>query len=88
MLLTSKLLSGIMLLLTKHLEVIDMKHTPYTLLKAALREKRITYRDISRLLKISTSAVSKKINGVSDFYVSEVMRMEEAFGLCNDFFIC
>lgn len=64
-----------------------MKHNPYNKLKAALREKRITYRDISCLLGISYSAVSKKINGVSDFYLSEVLCMEDSFGLNIQFFV-
>lgn len=65
-----------------------MKHRPYVRLKAALRSQKLTYREIGLLLGISESAVFRKINGVSDFYIDETQRMLEAYSLPLTLFLC
>lgn len=54
-------------------------HQPYSRLKGALREKGLTYDDISKTLGISETAVGFKINGTSDFYISEVDILRQTY---------
>jgi hypothetical protein len=51
-------------------------HEPYNKLKGALRERGMTYDDISKLLGISKATLCRKINGESDFYMSEADKLE------------
>lgn len=50
-------------------------HQPYNKLKGALRTLDLTYSDVAEALHISETSVSHKINGQSDFYLQEVIRM-------------
>ena len=61
-------------------------HDPYQKLKGALRERGLTYADVSKLLNISETAVGFKINGTSDFYISEVLIMLNAYKIKTDVF--
>jgi predicted transcriptional regulator len=49
--------------------------------KGILREKELTYADIAQALNISEAAVGLKINGYSDFYISEVEKIQEKYGI-------
>lgn len=51
-------------------------HEPYNKLKGAFRERGLTYNDVSKLLNISKATLCRKINGESDFYLSEANRLE------------
>lgn len=53
-------------------------HRPYSRLKGALREKDLSYGDVARILGISATSVCHKINGVSDFYLQEIMSLAKA----------
>lgn len=61
-------------------------HKPYNKLKGALRERGLTYADVSKLLNISETAVGFKINGTSDFYISEFVAMQNAYKIGTDIF--
>ena len=50
-------------------------HQPYQKLKGALRAHNLTYSDVAEILRISETSVSHKINGRSDFYLQEVIKM-------------
>lgn len=62
-------------------------HPPYNKLKGKLKEKELTYGDVAVILDISEVAVSHKINGTSDFYISEVRKMSDALGISNNIFL-
>jgi hypothetical protein len=63
------------------------KHKPYTALKRALAGKGIKYVDVAQLLGITENAIQLKINGTSDFYLSEQQKVCEAYALdANIFF--
>lgn len=62
-------------------------HKPYEKLKIVLRENNITYAEIAKELGVSESSVSQKINGVSDFYLSEVDILLEKYGICTEVFL-
>lgn len=61
-------------------------HPPYSKLKGFAREKGIKYLDIAALLGISTSTVSMKVNGYSDFYLGEVRVFNEKYNPPTDIF--
>lgn len=48
-----------------------MIHAPYNRLKGLLRTRNLTYSDLAELLNVSRATVSNKINGLSDFFLSE-----------------
>lgn len=60
-------------------------HEPYNKLKGALREREMTYNDVSQILQISKATLCRKINGESDFYLSEAEQLE-AQGFPRDIF--
>ncbi|MBS6956551.1 MAG: helix-turn-helix transcriptional regulator [Enterocloster asparagiformis] len=62
-------------------------HKPYNRLKGALRERGLTYSDIAKTLEISETAVGFKINGTSDFYVSEVELLCSKYKFTVDIFL-
>ena len=46
-------------------------HEPYNKLKGFMRENGIIYSHIAELLGVTQTTVSQKVNGQSDFTVSE-----------------
>lgn len=61
-------------------------HSPYNKFKGKLREKGLTYADVAKVLCISETSVNHKINGISDFYISEVKEISKAFNINKDIF--
>ena len=57
----------------------NLSHPPYDKLKGFLKEKGVTYRDIASLLGITPTSVTAKINGKSDFYVSEAQAIKNKY---------
>lgn len=47
-------------------------HEPYEKAKDVFAGKRVTYADIAALIGKTSIAVSNKMNGKSDFYISEI----------------
>ncbi|MEG1558424.1 MAG: transcriptional regulator [Oscillospiraceae bacterium] len=62
-------------------------HEPYNKLKGFALENGITYADIAKLLGITTSTVSMKINGFSDFYLNEQRLLKAKYGARDEFFL-
>lgn len=62
-------------------------HSPYNRLKGILKEKGITYGDVAKILNISETAVSYKINGLSDFYISQVDILQKHYGFNLNVFL-
>lgn len=62
-------------------------HKPYSKFKGKLREKSLTYSDVAKVLGISEVAISHKINGISDFYISEVEKISSAFEISQNIFL-
>ena len=63
-----------------------VKHQPYDKFRGKLIEMRITYKDVGKTLNISETAVGQKINGISDFYLTEVKKIKIAYGIEPDIF--
>ena len=57
------------------------RHAPYKEVKHALAGKGITYRDVAELLGITETTVQQKLNGTSDFYISEQVKICEKFSI-------
>ncbi|WP_160686219.1 helix-turn-helix transcriptional regulator [Clostridium sp. C2-6-12] len=52
----------------------------YSKLKGLMVEKRITQQELAEILKITGSALNYKINGKSDFSVTEAKLVSSFFG--------
>ena len=52
----------------------------YSKLKGLMVEKRITQQELALILKITASALNFKINGRSDFSVTEAKLVSSFFG--------
>jgi DNA-binding XRE family transcriptional regulator len=63
------------------------RHKPYNKLKGVLREKGITYLKLSQFLGISETSISHKVNGTSDFFLSEVNAMQVEYGFDTSIFL-
>lgn len=63
-----------------------MRHEPYAELKGLLYQKGITYEAAARAIHMSTTSFSDKINGRSDFFMVELIRLANAFDI-NPFII-
>lgn len=63
------------------------KHKPYVKLKEALKRRDLSYHDLSRLLNVSVTTVCNKINGKSDFLISEIFRIEQAYSIPRSVFL-
>lgn len=61
-------------------------HEPYQRLKDWLAENSLTYSDLASLLGVSASTVCAKMNGKSDFTLSEVNRIKTVFQLSDEVF--
>ncbi len=61
-------------------------HKPYAKFKGWLRSNNLTYRDIAILLGLSVATVSAKINGQSDFLLSEIGMMKKEYNLESNIF--
>lgn len=62
------------------------KHKPYNKFRGCLVEKRITYADVAKTLNITETSVGQKINGISDFYLTEVRKIESTYGIKPNIF--
>lgn len=61
-------------------------HKPYNKFKGWLTENGKTYKDVGELLGVSVTTVFNKINGKSDFLLSEVLRLEEEYNIDGSIF--
>ena len=62
-------------------------HKPYNRLKGFIRANGLTYKDIANTLGLTTSTVSMKINGYSDFYLNAIGLLKNEYGLSDDIFL-
>lgn len=62
-------------------------HEPYAKFKGWLRSNGLTYKDIAELLGLSVTTVVAKINGASDFLLSEVRLIKTRYHLPDDIFL-
>lgn len=61
-------------------------HAPYQKFKGWLRGNNITYADLAYLLGINEATVSLKINGQSDFLLSEIQIIKRKYHLESNIF--
>ena len=62
-------------------------HDPYNKFKGFIRGKGLKYEEIGKLLGVSTTTVSQKINGNSDFYLNEIEKIINEYGATRDIFL-
>lgn len=56
------------------------KHAPYIKFKRQLASRGITYKEVAKVIHTTEATVMCKINGNSDFYISEMMAICATFG--------
>ncbi len=61
-------------------------HEPYVRFKGWMRENGKTYVDIAEFLGLNQATVCLKVNGGSDFLLSEVQALQEHYKLNKDIF--
>lgn len=61
-------------------------HKPYANFKGWLRSNGLTYKNIADLLGLSVATVSAKINGYSDFLLSEIQIIKKHYHLKDAIF--
>lgn len=61
-------------------------HSPYNKLKGFMREKGIVYAEIANLIGVTPTTISQKINGQSDFSLSEAELIKKTYGAGDDIF--
>ena len=61
-------------------------HKPYAKFKGWLRSNDLTYKDVSEFLGLSIATVSAKINGKSDFLLSEIRALKKEYNLEDEIF--
>lgn len=64
-----------------------LKHEPYKKLEGYKKEHDITNADIGKVLEISETAVIKKNSGESDYFLSEVKKLEKSLGIPHHIFL-
>lgn len=65
----------------------EMIHPPYNRFKGFARENGVTYADLGRLLGLTPSTICQKVNGYSDFYLSEQKLLKQEFGITDEIFL-
>lgn len=62
-------------------------HEPYNRFKGFALEKGITYADIAEVIGVTPTTVSLKINGHSDFYLSEYKLLQQKYNVSEEIFL-
>ncbi len=61
-------------------------HEPYVAFKRFLAGNGLTYKDVAEVIGKVENTVQLKINGQSDFYISEQRKICEKWGIDRDIF--
>ncbi len=61
-------------------------HEPYQKLKGYLVEHKLRYQDLADYLGCEVATISNKINGTSDFTLSECVALKHHFGIPLDLY--
>lgn len=64
----------------------NRKHAPYIAFKHAIAGKGLTYKDVAKVIDVTETTLMLKINGSSDFYLSEIRAICGAFGFDSSLF--
>lgn len=61
-------------------------HKPYTKFKGWIRENGLSYQEIADFLGVNLTTISNKINGKSDFTLSEINALKSKYELDSGIF--
>lgn len=61
--------------------ILTRKHAPYTAFKRWLAGHGFTYKDVGEVINCTESTVQLKINGGSDFFITEQVAICNHFGV-------
>ncbi len=59
----------------------NSKHAPYTAVKRWLAGHGITYKDLAQVINCAEPTITIKLNGGSDFFITELMMICNKFGM-------
>jgi len=62
----------------------ERKHPELSALKGRIREKKTNYEELAEYLGIGENTLSNKINGYSDFYTNEIVKIVEFLDIPKD----
>lgn len=65
--------------------MIQQTNETSSVMKRWLAEQHISYRALGRILNLSSSSVSKKVNGTVGWQPKDLRTLNERFGLSADF---
>lgn len=66
--------------MSKKTESTKQRHAPYKAFKLAMAGKGLTLRDVAAAIEVTEATLSQKINGSSDFYLTEMRTICTTFG--------
>jgi transcriptional regulator with XRE-family HTH domain len=72
--------------MNKETKTARQHHAPYITFKLAIAGKGLTLRDVAAAIDVTESTLSQKINGASDFYLSEIRKICDTFGFDKSIF--
>lgn len=61
-------------------------HAPYNKLKIWLKDSNITYAELGKLLGRTETSILYKINGQSDFLLSEIQMIKTTYHITDNIF--
>lgn len=61
-------------------------HKPYKKFKGWIRENGLSYQEIADFLGVNLTTICNKINGKSDFTLSEIKALKEKYNLDSAIF--
>lgn len=70
----------------KETKTTKQHHAPYITFKLAMAGKGLTLRDVAAAIEVTEATLSQKINGSSDFYLSEMRKICDTFGFDTSIF--
>ena len=65
--------------MSKKTENAKQRHVPYKAFKHAMAGKGLTLRDVAAAIEVTEATLSQKVNGSSDFYLSEIRTICKTF---------
>lgn len=65
--------------------MLEQKNETSSVMKCWLADQHISYRALGRILNLSSSSVSKKVNGTVSWQPKDLRTLNERFGLSADF---
>ncbi|MBR3050842.1 MAG: helix-turn-helix domain-containing protein [Selenomonadaceae bacterium] len=67
--------------------VANRNETPYKNLSDELIKRQLSYRALAKILNLSASTVSNRMNGLFDFTIKDIAKLTEFFNLPAEYLL-